>query len=93
MAGENDDVPFELTARLLDKMDFAPGVPDDPDAVPSLYYQALLGNVYTLQRWKDGSTVRGEVPLADLEALTGGSLREGWYSASGQFLGATIELD
>ena len=67
MAGETDDRSFEPGPDWADKTSFAPGVPDDPDAVPELLYQVLLGRVFTLTRWRDGSTARGEVPLADLE--------------------------
>lgn len=89
MAGEEDDKAFEPGPDWEDKTSFAPGVPDDPDAVPELLYQVLLGRVYTLTRWKDGSAARGEVQLADLEALVGGPVpREGWYDAAGAYLGA-----
>lgn len=88
MADENE---FEPGPDWEDKTSFAPGVPDDPDAVPELLYQALLGRVYTLTRWKDGSTARGEVALADLEAVAGGSItREGWYDALGKYLGSEL---
>jgi hypothetical protein len=76
-----------------DKTDFLVGVPDNPADAPITYYQALLGNVYTLTVWRDGSTARGEVPLSHLEALAGSGLREGWYNASGEFLGTTVNLN
>jgi hypothetical protein len=76
-----------------EKTGFLPGLPDDMSTLPSTYYQALLGNVYTLTRWPDGSTARGEVPLSHLEALAGGGIREGWYDGAGAFLGASISLD
>ncbi len=82
---------FEAGPDWESKTDFAPGVPDDPEAIPVLRYQALLGNVYTLQQWKDGSTARGEVPLATLEALIGGPAKEGWYDALGKYLGSSQE--
>lgn len=73
------------------KWDFAPGVPDDPSAVPELFYQVLLGRVYALTRWRDGSTARGEVALADLEAVFGLHVRkEGWYASSGEYLGSEL---
>ncbi|XAQ48598.1 hypothetical protein [Xanthomonas phage vB_XeuM-YB23] len=82
---------FEAGPEWEGKMDFAPGVPEDPDAAPELFYQVLLGRVYTLTRWRDGSTGRGEVQLADLEALAGGPItREGWYDALGKYLGAEL---
>ncbi|UGL62850.1 hypothetical protein [Xanthomonas phage MET13-T1] len=82
---------FEAGPEWEGKMDFAPGVPEDPDATPELFYQVLLGRVYTLTRWRDGSTGRGEVQRADLEALAGGPItREGWYDALGKYLGAEL---
>lgn len=84
---------FEAGPYWEGKTDFLPGVPDDAAELPSTYYQALLGNVYTLTRWKDGSTARGEVPLSHLEALAGSGIREGWYDASGSFLGASLDLN
>jgi hypothetical protein len=90
MAGEwqGDGEPVDTA----DKYDWAPGVPADPSAIPRLYYQALLGNVYTLQRWPNGDVARGSVALADLEALVGGPVREGWYDALGKYLGGSIDL-
>ncbi|URA07126.1 hypothetical protein P9A48_gp18 [Xanthomonas phage Mallos] len=88
MAGENE---FEPGPDWEDKTSFAPGVSDDPDAIPELHYQVLLGRVYTLTRWKDGSTVRGEVTLQDLEAVAGSAVtKEGWYDALGAFVGAEL---
>lgn len=88
MAGENE---FEPGPDWEDKTSFAPGVSDDPDAIPELNYQVLLGRVYTLTRWKDGSTVRGEVTLQDLEAVAGSAVtKEGWYDALGAFVGAEL---
>jgi hypothetical protein len=89
MATDDND----FSPGLMGKMDFLVGVPDDPAEVPRTYYQALMGTVYTLTRWQDGSTVRGEVPLSHLEGLAGKGIKEGWYSASGGFLGAFITLD
>jgi len=86
-----DSDKFEPSPDWEDKMSFAPGVPDDPEAIPELYYQALLGRVYTLTRWKDGSTARGEVTLEDLGAVAGSAIyKEGWYDALGAFIGAEL---
>lgn len=82
---------FEPGPDWEDKTGFAPGVPDDPDAIPELFYQVLLGKVFTLQRWKDGSTVRGEILLADLEALAGQTIsKEGWYDALAKYIGPEL---
>lgn len=75
-----------------EKTSFPIGLPVNLDELPKTYYQALLGNVYTLTRWPDGSTARGEVPLGVLEALVGEGVREGWYSASGAYLGTSLDL-
>lgn len=73
------------------KTDFPPGWPVDPSALPELLYQALGGRVFTLLRFPDESVSRGEVALADLESVVGGPVtREGWYSASGTYLGAQL---
>lgn len=91
MEGKTDDRSFEPGPDWEDKTSFAPGVSDDPDAVPELLYQVLLGKVFTLTRWKDGSTARGEVGLADLEAVAGGPVtREGWYDALGRYVGSEL---
>lgn len=90
MAGE-DDKEFLPGPDWDDKVSFAPGVSDDPDAVPELLYQVLLGRVYTLTRWRDGSTARGEVPLADLEGVAGKPVtKEGWYDALGSYVGPEL---
>lgn len=92
MAGEQGDNEFEAGEHWDGKTSFAPGVPDDQDAVPEVLYQVLLGRVFTLTRWKDGSTARGEVALADLEALSGGPItKEGWYDVLGRYLGPELE--
>lgn len=81
--------PFEPGPEWEGKTSWAPGVPDDPDAIPELLYQVILGRVHTLTRWKDGSTSRGEVTLQDLEALAGQAItKEGWYDALGKYLGS-----
>ena len=91
MVGETDDRSFEPGPDWVDKTSFAPGVPDDPDAVPELLYQVLLGRVFTLMRWKDGSTARGEAALADLEAVAGVPVtKEGWYDALGKYVGSEL---
>lgn len=77
---------FEAGPGWEDKTSFAPGVPEGE--VPVLRYQVLAGRVFTLKRWPDGSTARGEVDLAHLEALSGGPVtREGWYDALGGYAG------
>lgn len=92
MAGEAEDDVFEAGPGWEEKTSFAPGVPLDQDAIPEVLFQVLLGRVYTLTRWKDGSTVRGEIPLAELEALAGKPVtREGWYDVLGRYLGAELE--
>lgn len=80
---------FEPGPGWEDKMSFAPGVPDDPDAIPELLYQVLEGKVHTRLTWRDGSVSRGEVPLADLAAVAGKTItKEGWYDALGKYIGA-----
>lgn len=91
MEVETDDRSFEPGPGWVDKTSFAPGVPDDLGAVPELLYQVLLGRVFTLTRWRDGSTARGEVQLADLEAVAGSAVtREGWYDALGKYIGPEL---
>ncbi len=86
-----EDKTFTPGPDWEDKMSFAPGVPDDLDSIPERLYQALLGRVYTLTRWKDGSTARGEIPLADLESVAGKPIvKEGWYDALGKYIGAEL---
>lgn len=83
--------PFEPGPEWEGKTDFAPGVPDDQDAIPELFYQVLLGRVYTLTRWKDGSTARGEVTLQELEQLADAAItKEGWYDALVKYLGSEL---
>lgn len=73
---------------IEERMDFAPGVPTDPSAVPELRYQLLMGQVFTLNVWPSGSTVRGIATLQELRDRTGmADPDEGWYSALGEFLG------
>lgn len=97
-------LPFELPAdgsmtreqeaqltedqRWALKTEFVPGMPTDWSSVPQLRYQVLQGQVYTLERRRDGQTTRGQVNLAALEALRGEPVTdEGWYDPMGQFLG------
>ena len=90
---------LEELARAADGYDetkftgFIPGLPDDLSTLPVLHYQALMGRVYTIKRWSDGSTVRGEVPLKQLEMLVGGSVKEGWYDALGEWLGMSLPME
>ena len=82
---------FEAGPHWAGKTSFAPGVPDTPSAVPELFYQVLNGRVFTLTRWKDGSTARGEVALTDLVALAGQPVnRDGWYDAMARFIGREL---
>lgn len=81
---------FEAGPFWEGKTGFAPGVPEKEDAGPMLRYQALLGRVYMLQTWPNGSSARGEIPLAQLEALAGGPVKEGWYNALGEWLGVSV---
>ena len=91
MEGKTDDRSFEPGPDWADKTFFAPGVPDDLGAVPELLYQVLLGRVFTLMRWRDGSTARGETQLANLEAVAGSAVtREGWYDALGKYIGPEL---
>lgn len=86
------DDKFEPGPDWEDKTSFAPGVPLDTDAIPELLYQVLLGRVYSRLTWKDGSTSRGEVELADLESIAGQPItREGWYDAMGRYIGPELE--
>lgn len=91
---DDPDMTRRMTPeQLAEKYHFAPGMPDDREAIPTLHYQVLAGRVYTLKRWKDGSTVRGELTLAEMEQYTGVKpTQEGWYTASGRHLGDEIDL-
>jgi hypothetical protein len=73
-----------------DKTNFPVGYPEDDSGVPECFYQALAGRVYTLLRFADESVSRGEVELRVLENLVEGTVKEGWYSASGNYLGAQL---
>lgn len=89
---KEDEVEFELGPDWEDKTSFVPGVPDDPDAIPERLFQVLLGRVFTLTRWKDGSVARGETDLAELEGLFGAPVsKEGWYDVLGSYLGSELE--
>lgn len=73
------------------KTDFAPGVPEDPAVIPDLYYQVLLGRVYTIKIHPDESVSHGEIPPAELEALAGKTIvKEGWYDFAARYLGASL---
>jgi hypothetical protein len=79
---------FEAGPHWEGKMSFMPGVPEDEDAIPERLFQVLLGNVYTLTRWKDGSTARGQMALAELEQFFGFQVvKEGWYDVLGTYQG------
>lgn len=91
MAADNDT--WSDSPEWQAKTAFLPGLPDDLSALPRLRYQALEGRVYTLTVWRDGSTARGEVLLAELEALIGGPPRAGWYNALGEYLGQDPGLE
>jgi hypothetical protein len=80
------------TQSWQDKTEDLIGLPSDLSQLPTLRYQALQGRVFTLQVWPDGSTVRGEVEVTHLEGLAGGGIKEGWYDALGNFLGAEAGL-
>ena len=73
------------------KTSFLPGMPSYLSQIPDLKYQALEGRVYTILRFPNDSVSHGEIPLAQLEDLVGkGMVEEGWYSASGEYLGETL---
>ena len=79
--------------RFVGGLDSAIGMPADPYAIPEVRYQVLGEKVFLLQHWKDGSTLRGEIELQTLADLAGSSLQEGWYDATGRYLGAVPEAD
>ncbi len=82
------------TDRWRGKTSFAPGMPVDQADVPTLRYQALGGRVFTLRRWSDGSTDRGETDLEALADLRGKPVvMEGWYDEAGTFLGDDAGLE
>jgi hypothetical protein len=73
----------------MEKENWLPGMPADPDKIPQLRYQVIGGRVYSLQKWRDGSSARGEIGLDVLERLRGKPVtREGWYDALGEWIGA-----
>lgn len=85
-----NDLPADELARWVEKTAYAPGVPDDPKLIPTLRYLKQGDRVYTLQKWRDGATVRGEVKvdaLNDLRQEEGEATEDGWYNALGIFLG------
>ncbi|WP_159017266.1 hypothetical protein [Cognatiluteimonas profundi] len=83
-------MPHKDDEHWLGKMDFAPGMPVDISQLPTLHYQAIEGRVFTLLRFPNESVAHGEVPLSQLEDLVGAPIEEGWYSASGAYLGAEL---
>ncbi len=62
-------------------------MPVDLSQLPTLLYQSIEGRVFTLMRWPNESTARGEVPLSQLEDIVAGSAKHGWYSSAGLYLG------
>ncbi len=73
---------------MMDKEDWLPGMPEDLDSIPELRYQVIGGRVYSIKRWRDGSSARGETDLDTLAALAGKAItREGWYDALGAYVG------
>jgi len=68
--------------------DFLPGMPDDLTQIPTLVYQVIEGRVFTLEKWPNGTTTRGEATLEALQRLHGSAPKAGWYSASGKYLGS-----
>lgn len=78
---------------IEDRMDFAPGVPTDLSAIPTVRFQYLANQVFTLTVWQSGSTARGQIPVKELQDRVGQTeLQEGWYSALGEFLGDDPQL-
>ena len=60
-------------------------------SLPELFFQVILGKAFILNRWPNESTSRGETTIAELEARFGAPLsKEGWYSASGAYLGTQL---
>jgi len=64
-------------------------MPDDPSLLPTALYQVLDGRVHVLTTYLDGSTARGEVPLAQLEGLLNGAV-DGWYNVAKRYLGERL---
>jgi hypothetical protein len=83
-------MPDEDDEHWLGKMDFVPGMPVDLSQLPTLHYQVVELQVFTLLRFPNESVSRGEVPISELENLVGGPIEQGWYSASGVFVGAEL---
>ncbi len=79
--------------RFVGGLESAIGMPSDPNAIPEVRYQVLGEKVFLLQHWKDGSTLRGEIELQTLADLAGGAPQEGWYDATGRYLGSSPEAD
>lgn len=87
--GQNSGFRVE---RFVGGLESAIGMPTDPNAIPKVRYQVLNGKVFLLQHWKDGSTLRGEIELQTLANLAGGAPQEGWYDATGTYLGSEPDL-
>jgi hypothetical protein len=83
-------MPHKDDEHWLGKMDFVPGMPVDLSQLPTLHYQVIAGRVFTLLRFPSESVSHGEVPLSQLEDLVGGQIEDGWYSASGSYIGAEL---
>ena len=89
MAGKKDEFSEDIREdRFVGGLESAPGFPSDDAAIPEVLYQVLEGKVYLLQSWKDGSSLRGELKLEDLENLVGSPPKAGWYDAAGKYLGS-----
>lgn len=93
MATEQDDEGPVLGRypddwHLYWKWGFAPGIPADPDAIPTTRFLVLAGQAFTLTRWKGGTTVRAEISLREFSQRTGVKAPlDGWYDLAGEFLG------
>lgn len=74
--------------RFVGGLESAIGMPSDPDAIPEVRYQVLGDKVFSLQHWKDDSTLRGEIELQTLADLAGISPRKAgmtcWVPISGR---------
>lgn len=53
---------------------------------PTLRFQVLLGRVYVLQKWDNGSAAHLETETSHLEKLHGSKIQDGWYDANGVYL-------
>lgn len=82
---DNRPLPPEDDDRFMGAI----GLPVDLSELPTTRYLLAYGRVWTTTTWPDESTARGEVPLQQLQDLAGEDvkLREGWYDATGAYLG------